>query len=303
MPLTLSDPPVPTDWACHTPTSDPGPFADLLTAVPPRPREIGDVDRNLIAHYRAAADGLPEATREDIHLRWLADHLATDQSRHPLPLDVVRPLAERVQGCCRDHTLFAVGVLRHHGVPARSRVGFAGYIDPAWHFDHVIPEFHDGERWRRFDPEIDPASGLLPDPLDMEVGAHAPFQTAAEAYTLMRAGDLDPATYGVAPGIPFHGERFVVGEVFYEVAHRYGDETLLWDWWGDIPAVDEPTPAATFELVDEVATLLLAADAGDLAAEALLYRRYSDDPRLHPGDAVDRFSPFGAPPVRVELRR
>jgi hypothetical protein len=299
---TTSAPPAPFDWARHTPTSDPGPFAALLDAVPPRPEDIAWVACNLIAHYRAQADDLPEASRDDIHLRWLSDQLAADQDRHPQPLSAPRPVGERLQGCCRDHTLFAVGVLRQHGIAARSRVGFAGYFAPDWHHDHVVPEFWDGSRWRRFDPEVPPGSGMLPDPSDLEIGAGAPFQTAAEVYRRMRVGELDPSTYGVAPGNPFSGESFVVGEVFYELAHRYGDEVLLWDGWGAVPGPDGPVDPQVMALVDDVAALLVAADAGDRGAEARLHRRYTDDERLHPGDAVTRYSPFGDPPVRVALR-
>jgi hypothetical protein len=303
MPLTLSNPPRPEDWAQHTPTSDPGACGALLDAVAPEPDEISRVDRNLIAHYRGQASDLPESTRDDIDLRWLADQLAVDQRRHGgTGLDVERPVGGRLQGCCRDHTLFAIGVLRQHGTPARSRVGFAHYFEAGFAHDHVVPEYFDGTRWVRFDPEVEPGSGLLPDPLDLEQGPGAPFQTAAEVYTLMRRGELDPSTYGVSPDLPFHGERFVVGEVFWELAHRYGDEMLLWDSWGAIPSVFEPVPAGSYELVDEVAALLLAADAGDLDAEARLYRRYFDDERLRPGLEVERFSPYGAPPQRVALR-
>jgi Transglutaminase-like superfamily len=301
-PLLLGSPPDAADWAAHTPTSDPGDFAALVEAVSPSPERIGEVARNLIAHYRAQASALPADTRADVHLRWVSDQLATDQQRHRCALDVARPLGERLQGCCRDHTLFAVAVLRQHGVPARSRVGFAGYLEPGWHHDHVVAEYRDGDRWRRFDPEIDPAPRMLPDPLDLQVGEQAPFQTAAEVFKLMRSGDIDPTIYGVAPGHPSSGEQFVVGEVFYEVAHRYGDEVLLWDGWGAIPLPGRPVEAEVLKLVDEVASLLLAADVGDVQAEAKLYRRYRDDDRLHPADSVCRFSPFGEPPVQVALR-
>lgn len=303
MPLALSDPPVPADWARHSAASDPGECTTLLAAVPPKVEDIGATARNLIAHYRAQVTDLPDDTRDDIHLRWVADQLATDQRRHPHPLGVVRPVEERLQGCCRDHTLFAVSVLRQHRVPARSRVGFADYFSPDWHNDHVVPEYWEGNRWRRFDPEVESAGPLIPDPLDLEIGDQAPFRTAAQVFTLMRSGGIDSASYGVASGSPFSGEQFVVGEVFYEVAHRYGDEVLLWDGWGALPGPDRPVEDDVLTLVDEVADLLLAADAGDVQAEARLYSRYLNDARLIPGDAVTRFSPFGDAPVQVTLRR
>ena len=65
MAKTLSDPPVPADWARHTPTSDPGGSAALLEAVAPTAEAITPVIRNLTAHYRAEAEHLPAATAQD----------------------------------------------------------------------------------------------------------------------------------------------------------------------------------------------------------------------------------------------
>ena len=119
-------------------------------------------------------------------------------------------MPERLQGCCRDHTLLCVGVLRQHDVPTRSRVGFASYFRPDW--NHM--------------------------------------------------------------------------------------KLLLWDGWGAMG----PDAEGADELVDEIATLLVAADAGDAAAEAELVDRYRADPRLHPGDRIQSFSPYGEI-VEVSLAR
>jgi transglutaminase-like putative cysteine protease len=145
--------PGPVDYASHSAYSDPGRWAELLEATPTDPAALSAVARNVIAHYRANADELPEATRNEIGLRWLADVLGADQSRNAAPLDRERPMARRVQGCCRDHTLLCVGALRQHGVPARSRVGFASYFRPGWNHDHVIVEVQRDGAWVRFDPE------------------------------------------------------------------------------------------------------------------------------------------------------
>src|SRR5262245_51876962 len=142
------------DHAAQSRYSEPGAFGGLLDGVEPTIDAVSSTARNVIAHYRAEANVLPESTRSDISLRWIEAILATDQSRHGSPLTVERPVRERVQGCCRDHTLLAVSALRHHGVPARSRVGFATYFSPTWNHDHVIVEAWLDGRWRRFDPEI-----------------------------------------------------------------------------------------------------------------------------------------------------
>lgn len=304
MAMMLSTPPVPADWIRQTPLSDPGRHGALLEEVAPTPAEIGPVVRNLLAHYRAEAAGLPVSSREDINLRWVEEILATDQERHPgRALHEVRAPGERLQGCCRDHTLLAVSILRRHGIPARSRVGFADYFLPDWHSDHVVAEFHDGQRWRRFDPEVAPDAGLLPDPWDLETGLGAPFTTAAEAFRALRAGELDATRHGVAPEHELSGDDFVLAEIFWELAHRYGDEVLLWDGWGAIPPPDRSMDEPLLAMLDEVAEQLISADAGDQQAERALYERYVQDERLHPGPAILQFSPLGGEPVRVDLRR
>ncbi|MGP9536988.1 transglutaminase-like domain-containing protein [Brachybacterium sp. AOP43-C2-M15] len=304
MAMTLSTPPVPADWTRHTPFSDPGRHAELLEDVAPSPEAIGPVVRNLLAHYRAEGVNMPVSSRDDINLRWVEEMLSVDQERHPgRSLQDPRATEARLQGCCRDHTLLSVSILRGQGIPARSRVGFADYFVPGWHSDHVVAELHDGERWRRFDPEVAPESGLLPDPWDLEVGPGAPFTTAAEAYRALRAGELDAASYGVAPDHELSGDAFVLTEVFWELAHRYGDELLLWDGWGAIPAPEEEMSEDLLALLDEVAEQLIAADAGDKDAEQALHALYVRDDRLHPGERVLRFSPLGDGPVAVDLRR
>ncbi|WP_432574739.1 hypothetical protein [Kineococcus sp. SYSU DK005] len=88
-------------------------------------------------------------------------------------------------------------------------------------------------------------------------------------------------------------------EVLYEVAHRFGDELLLWDGWG---ALEEPGVLGDGE-VDQLARLLVLADGGDVAAEVDLVGWYRGDARLHPGERVLTRSPFGGPARVVDLTR
>jgi hypothetical protein len=100
----------------------------------------------------------------------------------------------------------------------------------------------------------------------------------------------------------FSGPRFIFDEVIYEVAHRFGDELLLWDGWGRIGEPGTPVSDDDCQWMDEVADLLLAADAGDIEAERRLLDRYGADAGLHPGPTVVQASPFGDPPVSVTLQ-
>ncbi|MFE5308591.1 hypothetical protein [Isoptericola sp. NPDC056605] len=290
------------DYARHSAFSDPGPHADLLRAVGPDPASAGAAACATIVHYRAGNPELTDEQSADIDRRWLSSILDGAVARQAGPLAAPRDHARQVAGCCRDHTLFALGVLRQHGVPARSRIGFAGYFEPPFFHDHVVVEhWAEGEddgagRWVRWDPELTPDGPWDFDVRDMPTGPASPFPTAAEVWQAIRAGEVDPASYGVAPGIPELGGRdFVRGYVLLELAHRMRDEVLLWDVWGatpdDVPGVtelwahearadgaepsSEPTSDELDALADEVAALLVAADAGDTSAEAALADRYA----------------------------
>ena len=294
------------DHAEQTPYSDPGRYADLVAGLPSDPPALSEVARNLIVHYRASGHELPGESRNDINARWLEATIELDQGRHPTPLTTARPVTERVQGCCRDHTLFCVGVLRSQGIPARSRVGFAGYFLDGWHHDHVIVEAWLGGRWQRFDSEVEAPNPALPSPMDIEPceAGGTGFVTAAQAWLGYRNGDIDPEIYGVDPSVPLiRGERFVFDEVIYEVAHRFGDELLLWDAWGRIGEPGQPVAEDDAAWIDEVATLLVAADSGDIVAEQKLLDRYRADAGLHPGPVAIQASPYGDPPIEVKLDR
>ncbi|WP_203567200.1 transglutaminase-like domain-containing protein [Aestuariimicrobium ganziense] len=293
------------DHRAHSAYSDPGRHSGLVDALDPSPEALSQLCRRLIGHYRAHEDELPRETIGDIHSRWLDVILDRAVERQAGPLDAERAPSDRVQGCCRDHALLAVGVLRHHMVPARSRVGFTNYFDPTWHHDHVVPEYHDGTRWIRFEPMLD-VGDLVPDPLDLrqdvDPATDIGFATAAQVWLAHRDHGLDLSTFGVAKEAPEVGGVWFVREyVIFEVAHRYGDELLLWESWG---AMEGPNASSdTDDLVDRVARLLVAADAGDEAAEAELDQLYRTDDRLHPGSEVFRIDPTGGPAVTESLVR
>jgi len=270
--------------------SDPGRHGQLL-------RELVGIEQictavsNLVLHYRAEAHLLRGDRRGEINSRWISTILDLDQERHPGRLLDPRPPGDRVAGCCRDHALLAVAALREHGIPARTRVGFTSYFDPAFCGDHVVAEWWNGSRWQRFDPELAPGSRSF-DVRDLPTGEGTPFETAAEVWSGYRAGRLDPTRYGVAPGTELSGPGFIRMYVTMEVLHRFGHEALLWD---------EVGTGVTESDTDELADLLLAADTGDPAAEDHLEHRFRIDPKLRPGPTVTQLSPYGDPPATIDL--
>lgn len=152
-------------------------------------------------------------------------------------------------------------------------------------------ECWDGSRWVRTDPELT-QPGHDFDVRDLPRTTGAPFQTAAQVWRAHRSGDTDADLFGVEPHSPLRGPESIGTYVVFQVAHRYGDELLLWDDWFALPSD---------EALDELAGLLERADAGDAQAEAALRARYDAD--LRPGTSVTRYSPYGEPEVVEELAR
>ena len=184
----------------HSRYSDPGKNVHLLQAEALDLSIVCRVAQNTIAHYRTDSVPLPESSNADINARWLSRILDLDQGRHGVPLQHERPEAERVQGCCRDHALLAVSILREHGIPARSRVGFATYLHPNTRTDHVVAEAWTGNRWLRFDPGIPGPRGQVDDPLDIPTGDGSPFLTAAAAWSGFRQSGDSIDDLGVRAG-------------------------------------------------------------------------------------------------------
>ncbi|MFC7527243.1 transglutaminase domain-containing protein [Actinoplanes sp. GCM10030250] len=334
------------DYTRQTIYSDPRHHRQRLAALPDDPAGIAAVVRNLVVHYRASGLEFPPDRLAEIDSRWVDRMLDADASRFTEPLEAPRPAEQRIVGCCRDFTLLTVAALRAKGIPARSRVGFADYFEPGFHIDHVVTEYQDGNRWILLDSQLDPAGdpnlvagsvagfgsgagsvagsgrgpGLVPgsglDVTDLPLGPGG-FRSAAQSWLAFRCDGEDPETFGVAPGHPIRGSRMICGQLLTELAHRRGDELLLWDVWGlaadfsaelarrppeeawsDLP----PWEPGELAVIDEIAEMLLAADSGDRAAESKLAARYAEDPGLHPGDVITCYSPRGVV-SDVDLRR
>ncbi|QEO15285.1 transglutaminase domain-containing protein [Agromyces intestinalis] len=279
--------------ASHSPFSDPGRHRTLVAAIAPDPAAIHRAVTSTIVHYRADPVPATDHQQGDIDLRWIAALLDVATERADGALDAPRPAAARVGGCCRDHSLLGVSILREHGVPARTRLGFADYFTPGYRHDHVVIERYVDGRWSRFDPELD-ASEFAFDIADLPTGEGAPFETAAEAWLAYRAGRTDLATYGVGPGAPFGGPGFVQGYVIGDIAHRHGCELLLWDGWGAMAGPSGGVPDELAAFTDRLARLTVAADAGDAGAaeaERELAEIWRTDDRVRPGSRIRTFTP------------
>jgi hypothetical protein len=285
------------EYATQSPYSSPGAFGALYDALPDDVAGIGAVVRNLVIHYRGGGISFTADRLAEIDARWVSAILRIDQERNGKPLAEPREPVDRFVGCCRDYALLFVSALRHKGIPARTRIGFAAYFGPGFSFDHVVAEYWNGDRWVMTDPQMEPSDGPI-DFLDMSRG---PFTSAAEVWLGIRAGELDADTYGVDPGMPdLCGEWLVRNYVHSQLAHLNRTELLLWDNWGTMTGPG-PVAADDAELTDRVARLLVASDNGDDAAEKEVNELYATNPALTFTGQTFFTSPSGAAQGLISL--
>ncbi|NUW30256.1 transglutaminase domain-containing protein [Nonomuraea sp. SMC257] len=294
-------------YSSQSTVTDPGDRRRWIDAVPADLASIREAAARLVFHYWAYGDitghGIDAGRIGEINLRY-ADALLNRAAelRPDSPLARRAP-AERVVGCCRDHTVIFLAIARHHGIAARARYGFADYLMPGWWLDHMIPEVWDPAegRWRLVEPEFE--EGWTPPgetrPLPLTDMPRDRFLTGARAWRLCRDGQADPERFVVAPGIERPSLRswpYLVHNVVFDLAAMNKQEMISWDLWGMLDSPQPPGEAA-FPLADELAALL---EDPALTPERL--RAAYDDPALRVPPVVATYSPPDHRRERVALR-
>jgi len=292
-------------YASHSVHSSPGALAAHYSDLPDDPAALARIARNLLIHrvegplfgYDIPTDRL----HNDAETRYIDDILQLILDRDPAPLTRPRELGARFVGVCRDFALLLCSFLRHKGIPARVRSGFADYFEPVgFHWDHMVTEYwDDGRGWLLADPEL--ADPLVTehfkvtfDPMDVP---RERFLVAGEAWRAIRTGRHDATRFGLLlPDGPLVGKLFVAGNVRLDLAALDKVEALLWDLWGVRAETDDEMTGEVIQLFDRAAELTSGGVDSDQARELI-----SGDDRLRVPETVLSDAPFNGP-ATVTLR-
>jgi hypothetical protein len=285
-------------YATQSTFSDPGELAGVYADLPHDPTELARISRDLLIH-RGEGDlfGHTHPTdrlHNDAESRYVDGILRILVDRNPAPLTVRREPADRFVGICRDFTLLHCSFLRHVGIPARLRSGFADYFGTTgFHGDHVVTEYWDEKRgWLLADAQLtDPAvTANWPvdfDPMDVPRDR---FLVAGAAWQAIRENGADERTFGLhgPQEGPFWGERFVAGNIRLDLAALNRVETLLWDVWGeDEGEPGTPLPEQSRKFYDGVAPVI----SGEVTFEAAR-KLFTEDDTLRTPPTVTCYAPF-----------
>lgn len=280
-------------YATQSPTSDPGDYAHLFDDLPTDLLGIAQVTQGLIYHYFADQYTLgwqpPQGRLPEINTRTMARILAALLEKDDRPLTVARRNEDRLVGCCRDFALLACAILRHQGRAARLRYGFANYFDKGYWGDHVIVEVWEGERWRRFDPQVVGKQDWDVDLLDMPDSA---FWTGGKAWQMARLKVVHQDRFGLGPNDNHvRGWWFIRERLQLDLAALNKVELLCWDGTDRLSEKNSADQA----LLDQMAELMQNPDT------TALRERCATDPQWQIPTTVTCYHPMVGPGFDVAV--
>jgi hypothetical protein len=254
----------------HTPWSAPGAWQARLRELPDDPAAIPDALENFLIHHaiaRAMGFGVPTEAEPDRNLRSVARLLEAVVRRDARPLSQHRALANYLYGTCHDFALLATAALRERGVPARLRVGCAGYFVPGRWEDHWVCEYARDGGWAVLDAQLGPrARAGLKIGFPVDDVPPSLWRSAASIWRAIRRGEVDPLSCGVRfAGI--EGAWFVASAVLRDAAALSGIECLPWDYWGPARRFLKTREVGVGEAA-EIDALAAALDPAPLTREA-----------------------------------
>lgn len=253
----------------HSQITDPDKYAYLFDDLPQDVQSLVKTVQGLVVSLPwegvYGLDTSQERHRE-IYLRTVPEMLKRILELDPSPLTVKRPPPKRKVSLCRDFAVLLISMLRHHGIPSRARVGFAGYYcsETPRYWDHRITEYwNEGlNYWVLVDAMTEePILERLRFKIDpLNVDRNMQFLLAGDAWQRCRAGKANPQEFGDSPddlGMP--AIRYALLQDF---DYLNKNELGGFDAWHEL--ISKPENEVTEEdrrLLDEVAEVTYHVDS------------------------------------------
>jgi len=259
-------------------------YVNFLSWLTDDPRAIYQVVQGLLVHDLWAGNfgiSLNEKQVYQQNIAYMEDLLDKAIELDSRSLSIPRSPEHQVICCCREFATLMCAILRHKGIPARSRCGFATYFSDSTFFeDHWICEYwtQKEKRWIMVDPQIDPFQQstieMKGNPLDL---TQLEFIIAGKAWKMCRFDEYNPDKFGIGcdPKLfgldSLYGLWFIRGNLLRDFAALNKveiipflvrlDKGLTWDSWELISKKDKDMTEEEISLLDTVAELSINPDS------------------------------------------
>jgi hypothetical protein len=269
-------------YASQSVVTDPGKHKSLYDALPDDIPSLCKIVQGLLLHLHwAQAYGvdLPDDRKTEVRLRKAARQLARILELADLPLTTVRTAEKKMVGTCRDYAALLTSFLRHKGIPARMRVGFATYFTPGHYEDHYLCQYWNEaqNRWITVDAQLDDlqrqALKIQFDPCDLPEEL---FWPAGKAWQLCRQGRVDTELFGI---FDIKGMWFVGCDLIFDMLALNKIESQPWDIWQSMPRYQQKEyPPEYLVFMDQIAALTAGLTPGFTEVRLL----YQTEKKLQP---------------------
>src|SRR5262245_51866448 len=187
-------------YTAHGALTEPQGHAPDFDPLPADVAALCEVVQGLVVHVEwASRYGIAERHAGSRDTLPVSRRLALIQAIRHGPISVTRPPDARTSGTCRDFALMLCSMLRHRGIAARVRCGFATYFAARAYEDHWVCEYWNGVRqqWALADAQLDQlhrdSRDIDFDIADLPAGM---FLNAGQAWRMCRSGGRDSADFG-----------------------------------------------------------------------------------------------------------
>ena len=227
--------------------TDPGEYATTYDALPTELPSLHKAINGLLIHIWKVRKNRPlllQGREDEVFIRKIHSLLARGLSLDDQPLDIARPIEQRIIIDCRHFSLLLCSVLRHRGIPARVRCGFATYLEDAFYMDHWVCEYWSWaeNRWIMEDAD-----------LQMHDVPPEQFITGARAWQLSRKDAHCGHHFGFSEQLRGIGVARVNLVRDFAALHRF--ESVSGDGWGLALKEDNELTDDALERLDRAATL------------------------------------------------
>jgi hypothetical protein len=262
----------------HDLFSDPGEYARRYAELPTALNDLHAAINELLIHNWKVERDRPgwikvHPEEVDVFTRPICKVLERVASFGPEPWDQSRPPDRRVVIDCRHFSLLLCSILRERGIPARTRCGFATYLEKTHWMDHWICEFWDYQQkcWVMEDADLQ----LHSVPSDQ-------FYTGIHAWEMIRKMPSMARQFGY--GKEERGAWVVRANLVRDFAALHGFVSISGDSWELGEKAEDQLVPSDVQLLDELVGL------GD--GNATFEQRqalYAASPELYPGEKIKHF--------------
>ncbi len=248
-------------YARHTRFTDPSEYANHLKALPVDMDVLHSALGGLMIHIWKVQKHHPDLVlerSEEIKTRHIRRSLEALLALDDRPLNVARDESRRLIVDCRHFATLLCAVLRQRGILARSRWGFATYLEKTHYQNHCLCEYWSAKegRWVLEDPD-----------LRMHDVAPEQFILAGRAWQMCREDRNNGALFGFGRHPRGQGLSKVRGILVSDFAALNGFEMLSDDWWGMHLKNNKDVAKDDTALLDRAAALATTDEAFDARRE------------------------------------